>query len=132
MEATVRALKRSRLANPIIQCEDGDQALDYLFRQNEYSDPACSPRPGIILLDLNLPGTDGLEVLRQIKQDPILRKIPVIILTTSSDERDIQKCYDAGANSFVHKPVNLSSFVDAIQRLHDYWMEISLLPHIDS
>ncbi|MEE8576588.1 MAG: response regulator [candidate division Zixibacteria bacterium] len=125
-------MKRSRLANPIIQCEDGDQALDYLFRQNEYSDPSCSPRPGMILLDLNLPGTDGLEVLRQIKQDPILRKIPVIILTTSSDERDIQKCYDAGANSFVHKPVNLSSFVDAIQRLHDYWMEISLLPHIDS
>jgi len=127
-EATVRALGSSGVANRIIHCEDGDDALDYLFRRGRFADPHTSPWPGVILLDLNMPGTDGREVLAQIKQDQRLRPIPVIILTTSSDERDINDCYRMGANSYVQKPVNLSGFIHAIQRLHDYWFEIVILP----
>ena len=127
-EATRRALLKSGLHNGIIHCEDGDQALDYLLRRGEYADPTKSPRPGMILLDLNMPGTDGREVLAEIKRDPELRSIPVIVLTTSSDERDIEECYAAGANSYVQKPVGLEGLVDAIQRLHDYWFEIVVFP----
>lgn len=127
-EATVRALKKAGLANPLYRCEDGDQALDYLFRRGTYTDPATAPRPGIILLDLNLPGTDGREVLTEIKADEDLRTIPVIVLTTSTDERDIDLCYRQGANSYVKKPVDLEGFLRAIQRLRDYWFEVVILP----
>ena len=93
-ETTQRAFRRSGLKNPIFRCSDGDDALDFLFRRGSYADV---PRPGVILLDLNLPGTDGREVLAEIKADPQLRQIPVIVLTTSSDDRDISACYSAGA-----------------------------------
>lgn len=126
--ATVRAFKKAGLANPVRRCTNGDQALDYLFRRGEYVDPASSPRPGVILLDLNLPGTDGREVLREIKLDPALHKIPVIVLTTSSAEQDIQRCYDYGANSYVQKPVDLNGFVTAMTRLKEYWFEVAILP----
>jgi CheY-like chemotaxis protein len=127
-EATVRALRRAGLANPIVRCEDGDEALDYLHRRGRYSDPATSPRPGIILLDLNLPGTDGREVLAEIKGDLELRPIPVVILTTSTDERDVERCYNAGANSYIKKPVDLDGFMRAIQRLKEFWFEIVIVP----
>jgi two-component system, response regulator len=126
--ATFRALRKSGLANPVFRCEDGDDALAYLFRQGRYSDSKTSPRPGIILLDLNLPGTDGEGVLAEIKQDAVLKKIPVIMLTTSDDERDVERCYAKGANSYIRKPVDMKGFMDAIQRLRDYWFEIVLLP----
>jgi len=96
-EATQRAFRKSGLKNPLVRCEDGDQALDYLYRRGEYADPARSPRPGVVLLDLNLPGTDGRQVLSEIKGDERLRDIPVVVLTTSADERDITACYRAGA-----------------------------------
>ena len=127
-EATKRALRKAGLANPLFRCEDGDQALDYLFRRGRYSDPATSPRPAIMLLDLNMPGTDGYEVLRQIKLDEDLKAIPVIVLTTSSDERDIEVCYRSGANSFVTKPVELDGLFKAIQRLKDFWFELAVYP----
>lgn len=127
-EATVRAFRKSGLANPIERCADGDDALDYLFRRGGYQDPAKSPRPSLILLDLNLPGTDGREVLSEVKASPELKRIPVIVLTTSTDPRDIEACYAAGANSYVQKPVGLDGFVQAIQRLKDYWFEIAVLP----
>ena len=127
-ETTVRALKKAGVANPIMQCEDGEEAIDYLFRRGEYSDPDRSPKPGVILLDLNMPGTDGFEVLDEIKRDSVLRKIPVIMLTTASDERDIDKCYSAGANSYVQKPVDFAGYVRAIERLKDYWFSIVILP----
>lgn len=114
--------------NGIRHCQNGDEALDYLFRRNQFADPETSPRPGIILLDLNMPGTDGREVLAEIKKDVDLRTIPVIVLTTSTDERDIEACYAAGANSYVQKPVGLEGFMQAIQRLHDYWFEIVVYP----
>lgn len=124
-EATVRALRKSGLANPIFHCSDGDEALDYLYQRGKY---ARAARPGAILLDLNLPGTDGREVLTEIKSDATLKSIPVIVLTTSSDSRDIDKCYHAGANSYIRKPVDLEGFVRAIQHLKEYWFEIVILP----
>ncbi len=127
-EATIRAFQKAGLANPVIRCEDGDEAIDYLFRRGKYADPVKSPRPGIILLDLNLPGTDGHEVLREIKSDRRLRKIPVIILTTSYDESDIDKCYAAGANSYICKPINLNSYIEAIRRFKNFWFEIAVFP----
>lgn len=127
-ETTKRALRKAGLRNNLRRCEDGDEALDYLRRSGKYADPKTSPRPGIILLDLNLPGTDGREVLREIKTDKRLRTIPVIVLTTSDDERDIQYCYNSGANSYLHKQVDLTGFYAAIQRLKNYWFEIVILP----
>lgn len=127
-EATLRAFKKAGMANPIFHCTDGDDALDYLRKQGKYADPASAPRPGMILLDLNMPGTDGREVLAAIKADEGLRQIPVIVLTTSSDERDIQVCYRDGANSYIQKPVDMKGFLESIQRLVDYWYHIVLLP----
>jgi len=127
-EATVRAFKRSGLKNPIYRCEDGENALDFLHRRGPYADPERSPRPGVILLDLNLPGTDGREVLTEIKQDDQLKQIPVIVLTTSNDARDVESCYQAGANSYIQKPVDTEGFVRAIERLNGYWFEVVVLP----
>ncbi|HEY4591888.1 MAG TPA: response regulator [Thermoanaerobaculia bacterium] len=124
-EAAQRAFRRSGLKNPIIRCADGDEALELLFRRGRFAD---APRPGVILLDLNLPGTDGREVLAEIKADPALKQIPVIVLTTSSDERDVQACYSAGASSYIQKPVDLDGFMQAIERLNDYWFEVVILP----
>lgn len=119
---------RAGLHNGFHHCEDGDEALDYLYHRGKFEDPARSPRPGIILLDLNLPGTDGRQVLDIIKQDEFLKDIPVIVLTTSNDPRDIDSCYKSGANSYVQKPVGLDNFMESIQRLHDYWFEIVVYP----
>lgn len=126
--ATVRAFKKANLLNPVRRCTNGDQAIDYLLQRGEFSGPGQAPRPNIILLDLNLPGTDGKEVLRMIKADPDLQKIPVIVLTTSSAEQDIEQCYAAGANSYVQKPVDLVGFIQSVARLTDYWFNVSILP----
>jgi CheY-like chemotaxis protein len=127
-EATERAFRKSGLKNPIYRCSDGDEALDYLYRRGAYTDPARSPRPGIILLDLNLPGTDGREVLEAVKKDDSLKLIPVIVLTTSADERDVEACYLAGANSYIQKPVDLDGFMKAIEHLNGFWFEVVILP----
>jgi two-component system, response regulator len=126
-EATLRALRRSGLANPIARCVDGDDTLDYLYQRGAYS-PLTAPRPDVILLDLNLPGTDGREVLAEIKKSEQLKSIPVIVLTTSADERDVERCYQLGANSYIRKPVDLDGFLRAIQLMKEYWFEIVLLP----
>lgn len=130
-EATVRAFKKSGLANPIHRCIDGEEALDYLYRRDSYADPEKSPRPGLIMLDLNMPGLDGRGLLTMIKSDCNLKKIPIVVFTTSTDERDIDKCYKEGANSYISKPVDLNGLMAAIQRLHDYWFEIVILPKDD-
>lgn len=127
-EATMRAFKRAGMANPIHCCVSGDEALDYLHQRGKYTSADSAPRPNLILLDLNLPGTDGREVLAEIKQHDRLRSIPVIVLTTSSDARDIAACYQAGANSYVRKPVDLEGFMQSVQRLKDYWFEVVILP----
>ena len=127
-EALERAFRSPGMKNPLFRCEDGDEALDFLFRRGAYTDPERAPRPGLMLLDLNMPGTDGRDVLREIKAAPDLKIIPVVVMTTSADERDIDDCYDFGANSYVVKPVDLGKFVEAVQRLRDYWFEIVVLP----
>ena len=127
-ETTKRAFRKSGLRNSIVRCTDGDDALDYLYQREAYAPPAKAERPSVILLDLNLPGTDGREVLAVVKHDADLKSIPVIVLTTSSDERDIATCYEMGANSYVQKPVDLPGFFEAIQRLKDYWLEVAILP----
>jgi CheY-like chemotaxis protein len=127
-EATMRAIRKSKVENPVVHCASGDLALDYLYRRGAYTDPKISTRPSLILLDLNLPGTDGRQVLEEIKKDRALRTIPVIVFTTSSDRRDIEACYRAGANSYIQKPVDLSGLVTAIQRIKDFWFEVVSVP----
>jgi len=108
-----------------VRTRNGEEALDYLYQRGQFAD---APRPAMMLLDLNMPGINGYTVLEKMKSDASLRSIPVVVLTTSDDPRDIEKCYDIGANSYVHKPVDLPGFIEAIARLKDYWFEISLLP----
>ena len=126
--ATKRAFEKAGLANTIYRCVDGEDALDYLYHRGKYSDPNSSPQPNVILLDLNLPKKDGKTVLKQLKNDPNLRFIPVIVLTTSYDERDIEYCYEMGANSYVQKPVDLERYLESIKRLQNFWFEIVILP----
>jgi two-component system response regulator len=127
-EATSRAFKKANLCNPIVWCKSGREALDYLKKQGAYTDERKGSQPGLVLLDLNMPGMDGRKTLEVIKQDETLKQIPVIILTTSSDERDIQGCYQTGANTYVQKPVSFDGLIEAIKRLKAYWFEIALLP----
>lgn len=122
------ALAASRLVNELYVVADGQELMDYLKRQGEYECPATSPRPGVILLDLNMPRKDGFEALAEIRTDPALRQIPVVILTTSKAEEDIYKGYDLGANSFVTKPVTFEGLVEAMKALGQYWFEIVELP----
>ncbi len=127
-EATCRAFKKANLCNPIVWCKSGRDALDFLTQQGAHKDASHRSRPGLILLDLNMPGMDGRKTLAVIKQDEALKPIPVIILTTSADERDISACYQTGANTFVQKPVSFDGLIEAIKRLKAYWFEIALLP----
>jgi CheY-like chemotaxis protein len=130
-EATVRAFRKAGMANPIQCCVNGDDALDYLFQRGKYADQAQFPRPNLVLLDLNMPGTDGREVLAEVKKSHELKGIPVIVLTTSTDDRDIEACYNMGANSYVKKPVDLEGFMRSVQRLKDYWFEVVILPKVE-
>lgn len=120
VEATLRAFKRTNLKNTVLRAATGAEAIAMLRDQRVY--------PGLILLDLNMPGLDGRRVLAIIKGDNELKRIPVVVLTTSSDERDINECYQLGANTYIQKPVDLDGLFAAIQRLKDYWFEIALLP----
>lgn len=123
-----QALEESRVINDLRFVEDGDELLDYLYRRGRYEDPQSSPRPGLILLDLNMPRRDGREALREIKADAELRRIPVIVLTTSKAEEDIYRTYDLGANSFITKPVQFESLVSIMKEIGRYWIEIVELP----
>lgn len=125
---TDQALKDQRLANDLRFVQDGEELMDYLHHRGRYADPATSPRPGLILLDLNMPRKDGREALAEIKADPHLRRIPVVVLTTSKAEEDILRSYDLGANSYVTKPVTFEGLVCAIKVLGQYWFEIVELP----
>jgi CheY-like chemotaxis protein len=121
------ALNESRLANQLYFVEDGEDLLDFLRHRGRYAEEA-PPRPGIILLDLNMPRKDGREALHEIKADPQLRRIPVVVLTTSKAEEDILRSYDLGVNSFIVKPVTFDGLVTTMQTLKRYWFEIVELP----
>ncbi len=122
------AWKESRVANDLHMVEDGEQLMDYLHRRGTFADLAGQPLPGMILLDLNMPRKDGREALREIKSNSQLRRIPVIVLTTSKAEEDIFRAYDLGVNSFIVKPVTFKSLVDVTQTIGRYWLEIVELP----
>lgn len=122
------ALVESRILNDLYWVRDGEELMDFLNRKNEYCDPETSPFPAIILLDLNMPRKDGREALMEIKSTPELKRIPVVILTTSQSEEDILKSYDLGVNSFIRKPEGFSDFVNVIRTFGQYWFEIVELP----
>src|SRR5579883_396310 len=127
-EAFGRVIRQLSFVCPVYRCVNGDEALDFLYHTGKYDNDTSQPRPGIILLDLNLPGTDGREVLSQIKQDQILKSIPVVVFTTSSNPKDIEACYQQGANGYIIKPINVHELIKNIQAFIDYWFEVSTLP----
>lgn len=125
---TKDALQESRVLNDLRFVEDGEELMDYLMRRGQYSDPETSPRPGLILLDLNMPKKDGREALKEIKTDANLRRIPIVVMTTSKAEEDIFRSYDFGASSFITKPVTFDRLVDLMRTLGQYWVEFVELP----
>ncbi|MEO8335291.1 MAG: response regulator [bacterium] len=127
-EMTTDALRESRLANDLHVVRDGQELLDYLRRQGAHADPSTSPRPSLILLDLNMPRMDGREALAVIKKDPALKRIPIVILTTSRADEDICATYDLGVNSYISKPVTFDGLVQAMKSIGRYWFEIVELP----
>jgi CheY-like chemotaxis protein len=128
LELTQEALQRSRLGNDLRFVLDGEELMDYLLRRGRHADASVSPMPGLILLDLNMPKKDGREAIAEIKANPNLRKIPVIVLTTSKTEEDVFRSYDLGVSSFITKPVTFEGLVEAMRVLSQYWFEIVELP----
>lgn len=122
------ALDESMVRNDLRFVSDGEELMDYLKRRGQYADPQSSPRPGLILLDLNMPRKNGREALAEIKADPQLRAIPVVVLTTSKAEEDIYRSYELGVNSFIAKPVTFGGMVQVMRALGSYWFEIVALP----
>jgi len=128
IELTLRALKKSKLANTIVVAEDGEEALDFIFARGKYSDRSTICSPKVILLDLKLPKISGIEVLKEIKKDPRTSIIPVVILTSSTEEVDIEESYKLGANSYIVKPVNFENFIQSLRQMNDYWLVLNRLP----
>jgi CheY-like chemotaxis protein len=128
IELTLDAFREARLSNTIHVVHDGGEALDYLFGRGLFADRQTHPLPNIILLDIKLPGIDGFEVLRQIKSTPLLKRLPVIILTSSKDEGDRALSYDIGANSYLVKPVSFEGFLHVVQQVDGYWLTINVAP----
>ncbi|HEU5046556.1 MAG TPA: response regulator [Rickettsiales bacterium] len=130
-EATMRSFKAAHMKNPVQWCKSGKDAMTYLQKSEYYLNngiKGVNPGPGLVLLDLNMPGIDGRKVLHLIKQDEWLKKIPVIVLTTSADAKDVEQCYTLGASTYIQKPVNFDGLIDAVTRIKEYWFEIALLP----
>jgi two-component system response regulator len=125
---TKEAFEESRIVNDLRFAVDGEELMDYLKRRGKYSDPDTSPRPGLILLDLNMPRKDGREALAEIKADPVLKSIRVVIMTTSKAEEDIFRTYDLNAASYITKPVTFEGLVDVVKTMGKYWLEIVELP----
>ncbi len=125
VDLTVRALRDGKVRNVLHAVSDGEEALDYLYRRGKHAEAA---RPDLILLDLNLPKMDGREILAEIKKDPGLRIIPVVILTTSDAHKDVLESYHLHANCYVNKPVNLDQFIRVVRSIEDFWMTIVVLP----
>lgn len=128
LETTLRALRKTGFERPVAHCADGDEALDYLHRRGRFGAPGAAPRPALVLLDLNLPGTGGREVLAEVKSTERLRSIPIVVFTTSGAARDVDACYRAGANGYVQKPAGVDELVTALGRLEDFWFGVARLP----
>jgi CheY-like chemotaxis protein len=122
---TIREFSKAKIANNLHWVEDGETAMNYLRQQGEFAD---APRPDLILLDLNLPGMDGREVLEEVKSDTDLKRIPVVILTTSNDEQDVLRSYNLNANCYVTKPIDIEQFINVVQLIKEFWLAAVLLP----
>ena len=122
---TLRAFRKSNIRNPVVVARDGAEALDYLFGRGAYSDRDMSIQPQVVLLDVHLPKLDGLEVLRHIREDERTRLLPVVMLTSSNEERDLSGSYHLGVNSYVRKPVDVTSFFEAVRQLGMYWLVLN-------
>lgn len=127
-ELTMRALKKSNLANKLFHVKDGAEAIDFLFSQGAYTDHRVESGPKVVLLDLKLPKVDGIEVLRKIKSDDRTRKIPVVVMTSSREDRDLNECYQLGVNGYVVKPVEFDDFARAVSQLGLFWLLINETP----
>ncbi len=128
IELTLRAFRKTNMGNRIVVAKDGVEALDYLFRRGQWEGRGTETDPILTLLDLKLPRIDGLEVLRQVRSDPRTKLLPVIVMTSSVEELDVIHSYDLGANSYIHKPVNMQQFVEAIRELGLYWLVLNVPP----
>jgi CheY-like chemotaxis protein len=124
--ATKRAWKKNNILNPLRIVNDGEECLDYLYQRGQYSAPDAAPKPGLLLLDLNMPKIDGLEVLKQIRAEPQLHRLPVVILTTSQLEEDRLRSYDLGANAYIRKPVGFEAFCEALTTINLFWQLVEL------
>ncbi len=127
-ELCIRALKKHNFANKLVWAKDGAEALDFLFGTGSYSGREINPKPRVILLDLRLPKVDGLEIIRRVKADDRLKTIPIVVLTSSKEDRDVTESYKLGANSFVSKPVVFEEFAEAVARLGLYWLIVNRPP----
>jgi CheY-like chemotaxis protein len=123
-----RLMRKQGLTNPVFRCITGQQALDFLRHEGRYSDPATAPRPVLILLDLNVPGKDGRAVLQEIKSEEALKHIPVAVISTSANAKDIAFCYRYGANTYLVKPVDLEKLTHSFRVFFEYWLTVSVLP----
>jgi two-component system response regulator len=128
-ELCIRALRKKNLANDLVWLKDGAEALDFIYAHGAYSDRDNADKPNLILLDLRMPKVDGVEVLKELKSDERTKTIPVIILTSSTENPDMEKCYRLGANSFVSKPVEFEAFADAAAKIGMYWLLINRTLH---
>lgn len=128
-EMTIRALRKNNLANQLLHLKDGQQALDFLFMQGEYADRSTGDKLKVILLDLKMPKINGIEVLRKIKSDNRTKNIPVVVLTSSKEDPDVQICYDLGVNSYVVKPVEFNAFYKVVSELGLYWLIVNDPPN---
>jgi CheY-like chemotaxis protein len=128
IELTLDAFKESRLMNEIFVVKNGVEALDYIFGRGKYENRTTYPFPNLVLLDLKLPGVDGFEVLRQIKSTPLLKRLPVVILTSSKEEGDRALSYDIGANSYIVKPVSFDGFLNVVKQIDGYWLTLNVEP----
>ncbi|SRR5581483_6494684 len=124
--ATERAWEENGITNPLYIVRNGEECLDYLYQRGRYSDPATAPRPGILLLDINMPKMDGLAVLQRIRADPQLHRLPVIVLTTSKAEEDMMRSYDLGVNAYVVKPLGFANFSAAVKTIQLFWELVEL------
>ena len=125
---TRRALSKGVMKCNLYTVSDGEEAMAYLLRQGKYEDPKTSPRPDVVLLDLNMPKLDGRQVLERMKSDPEINTIPVVVLTTSTHEQDVVRSYELGCNSFINKPVDVHVFLEALEQLGSYWLKLVVLP----
>lgn len=130
VELVLDAFREARLLDTVHVSPNGSDALDYLFGRGRYADRRAFPLPDLVLLDLGLPGVDGFTVLRELKAAPILKRLPVVILTSSREDRDRATTYDSGANSYLVKPVSFSGFLDVVQQIERYWLALNVAPPV--